>query len=156
MTSVFRNASVPTFRIGRRTAILVVWLSLVGAILGIKALSMGWFAPQQPLELNGQPALLFFNLTRGCECQRVVARNAEAQVAAWPEISRAGIPIHAYALERRRDLARQYQVIRAPALLLVDGTGDVVWRQDGAISSDLYPFEINQFEAQIGILAGER
>jgi hypothetical protein len=107
MTGVIQDTSIPTFRIGRRTVILVLWISLVGVILGIKALSMGWFTRQQPLELNGQPALLFFNLARGCECQLVVARNADAQVAAWPENSRAGIPIHAYALERRRDLARQ-------------------------------------------------
>lgn len=156
MTRVFRRVYVPAINFGGRTVILFIWISLVGAILGMKAVSLGWFARQQSLELNGQPALLFFNLSRGCECQLVVARNADAQVAAWPETSRAGIPIHAYALERRRDLARQYQVIRAPALLLVDGSGEVVWRQDGAISSDLYPFELNQFEAQIRILSATR
>jgi hypothetical protein len=133
-----------------------VWLSLVGVILGIKAVSLGWFAHRQPLNLNGQPALLFFNVSHGCDCQMLVSRNADAQVAAWPDTYRAGVAIYSISLERRRDLAGQYQVIRAPALLLLNGTGEVVWRQDGAISSDLNPFDLNQFEAQIKIIVSTR
>jgi hypothetical protein len=86
----------------------------------------------------------------------VVARNADAQLAAWPQASRAGIQIFAIPLEKQCDLARQYRVMRAPAMLLIDETGEVVWRQDGAISSDLYPFELKRFEAQINILSGTR
>lgn len=86
----------------------------------------------------------------------LVSRNADAQVAAWPDTYRAGVAIYSISLERRRDLAGQYQVIRAPALLLLNGTGEVVWRQDGAISSDLNPFDLNQFEAQIKIIVSTR
>ena len=63
---------------------LILFGVVVMAVLAIKSFNDGWFEPQTPLELNGQPALVFFTLGRGCECQMSVIRSAEAQLAAWP------------------------------------------------------------------------
>ncbi len=51
-------------------------------------------------------------------------------------------------MARHPDLARQYDVIRAPALVLVDAEGQVVWRQDESLS-DESPLDLNQAERQI-------
>lgn len=44
---------------------------LTGFVLG-KLVYSGLLEPHQPLNLNDQPALIFFTLRRGCECQKVV------------------------------------------------------------------------------------
>jgi hypothetical protein len=50
--------------------------------------------------------------------------------------------------ERRRDLANQFGVARAPALVLVNAEGQVVWKQDEGLS-DESPLDLNQAERQI-------
>jgi len=54
--------------------------------------------------------------------------------------------------DRRPDLARQYGVARAPALVLLDSQGQVVWKQDVGLS-DKVPLDLNQVEVQIEVLA---
>ena len=129
----------------------LVLLLAFALILGVKAVQLGWFIPKPPLVLNNQPALLFFNNDRGCECALSVYRNANAQLSAWPEENHAGIPIIPINIERRLDLAQEYQVIRAPALLLLDYTGQIFWRQDEVIT-DEFPFDLKLLESQIEIL----
>jgi len=45
-------------------------------------------------------------------------------------------------------LARQYEVIRAPSLILLDSDGKIVWRQDES-ASDESPLDIIQAKYQI-------
>ena len=130
---------------------LVIW-SIFGAavamVLVSKAIRLGWFDPRPQLKLNDQPALLFFNRDRGCECELLVYRSAEAQLAAWRQEDRFEVRIIALNLEQRRDLVRAYQVVRAPTLLLLDGSGQTVWRQDEVIT-DREPFDLRELERQI-------
>ena len=151
MIRVLRKTPFPVLQIGRRTVLLVVWLSLVGVILGIKAVSMGWFTHRQPLNLNGQPALVFFTLGRGCECQMTVIANAEAQIAAWDVPGEAGLPVLRVDFSRRPDLVRQYGVARAPALVLLDAQGQVVWKQDVGLSDEA-PLDLATCQARMAIL----
>lgn len=50
-------------------------------------------------------------------------------------------------LDLRPDLARQYEVIRAPSLVLLNAEGQVVWRQDEGLS-DESPLDLEQVERQ--------
>lgn len=132
----------------------LVWSGLGAAlltVLTVKAAQLGWLAAHPPLDLHGRPAVLFFNSERGCECALVVYRNAEAQVAAWPEAARARIALHRLDLDRRPDLARQYGVVRAPTLLLLNESGLVVWRQDESLSDEV-PLDLGRLDAQIQAL----
>ena len=103
----------------RRSVILILFCAVVLAVLAIKSFNDGWFEPQTPLELNTQPVLVFFTLGRGCECQMVVVHAAEAQLAAWPMAITGGIPVLRVDFNRRPDLVRQYDLARAPALVLL-------------------------------------
>jgi hypothetical protein len=129
---------------------LIFGLALV-IVLGLKANQSGWFSPRPPLELDGQVSLLFFNKDRGCECELVVYHAAEAQVNAWSEHARSGVPIYTINLERRPDLASQYKVIRAPTLILLDVKGQVVWRQDTGISDEA-PLDLKTAESHISLI----
>ena len=80
----------------------------------------------------------------------IVYRHADAQLSAWPKERHRGVPIILIDIERRHDLAREYQVIRAAILLLLDSAGEIVWRQD-EVASDEYPFDLKAVEAQIEI-----
>jgi hypothetical protein len=123
---------------------------LAGAliVLGAKGIQRGWFAPRPPVELGGEPALLFFNLDRGCECVLVIYQRADAQIDAWPAAAHHGVPLHRINMERRPDLIKQYGVYRAPTLLLLDSDGREVWRQDEVIT-DEHIFDLKRFEAEI-------
>jgi len=134
--------------------LLVVWLSLVGVIIGIKAVSLGWFAHRQPLNLNGQPALLFFNVSHGCDCQMTVIANAEAQIASWDVPGETGLLVLRVDFSRRPDLARQYGVARAPALVLLDAQGQVFWKQDVGVSDEA-PLDLEQAKDQVEALLSE-
>ena len=114
---------------------------------------MGWFAHRQLLNLNGQPALVFFTLGRGCECQMTVIASAEAQIAAWDVPGEAGLPVLRVDFSRRPDLAQQYGVARAPALVLLDSHGQVIWKQDVGLSDEA-PLDLAAAEAQIPHLGG--
>lgn len=136
----------------RRAGTLIIFGSVVLALLVIKSFNDGWFEPQTPLALNGQPALVFFTLGRGCECQMLVIRNAEAQLAAWPLLEQETIPLLRVDFSRRPDLVKPYNVARAPALVLLDAQGQVVWKQDLGLSDEA-PLDLIEAERQIGALA---
>jgi hypothetical protein len=132
----------------------LVWLILGVALMVVvsaKGVQRGWFARRPPLELGNQPALLFFNNDRGCECVLVIYQRADAQVAAWPAAERREVPVRRINLEHRPDLGEQYQIARAPTLLLVDAQGNEIWRQDEVVS-DEHIFDLEQFQAEIDAL----
>ncbi len=132
----------------RRVMALILLGVVVMAMLAIKSFNDGWFEPQTPLELNSQPALVFFTLGRGCECQMLVIRNAETQLAAWPVAMEEQISILRVDFSRRPDLVSQYDVARAPALVLLDEAGEVVWKQDLGLSDEA-PLDLETTELQI-------
>ena len=135
----------------RRFLILSLLICVAIAIVGTKAFRSGWFAPHRPLDLNGKPALLFFNVSKGCECQMVVSNNASDQVASWPEEARQDIPVFHIDIECRPDLSEQYDVNLVPAMLLLDSQGQLMWKQDYSINDDL-PLDLIQFELEIQLL----
>ncbi len=115
--------------------------------LGLKSVQPGWFAPRPPLDLDGKPVLLFFNKVRGCECELFVYNNADAQMDIW----NAPVRVIKISMDRRPDLARQYEVIRAPTLLLLDAQGQVYWNHNEGLS-DESPLDLDQAERQIEAL----
>ena len=117
-------------------------------ILGFKAFRSGMFETRRPLELNGEPALLFFNVSDGCECQMVVSNNANHQIASWSEETRQGVPVFTIDIDRRPDLADEYGIYRVPALVLVDSQGQMMWMQDYTVDDD-HPLDLHQFEDEI-------
>ncbi len=130
-----------------RRVFWILFLASLSLTLSLKAVQLGWFNPRPPLELDGKPALLFFNKTRGCECELFVYNNANAQVDDWI----APLRVIRIDMDHRPDLARQYAVIRAPTLILLDAEGQAVWRQDEGLS-DESPLDLNQAERQIEAL----
>jgi len=128
----------------------IVWILFLGALaltLGLKAVQLGWFSLRPPLELDGKPVLLFFNKARGCDCELFVYNNANAQMDIW----NAPVRVIRVDIDRRPDLAQQYEVIRAPTLVLLNAEGQVVWRQDEGLS-DESPLDLNQAERQVEAL----
>jgi hypothetical protein len=138
---------------------LFVWMGFTGAVLlvlGLKAHQLGWLQPKAPLDLNGQPAVLVLVKYRYvCECEAFVNGNARSQVANWPAEARANLPLHLIDIEQRADLARHFEVIRAPSMLLLDAYGEILWRQDGVTqsTSDGLPLDLDGIEAHIAALA---
>jgi hypothetical protein len=130
-----------------RKVFWIFFLTALTVTLGLKVVQTGWFAPRPPLELDGEPALLFFNKARGCECELLVYNNAEAQMDVW----QAPVSIINIDSDRRPDLARQYKVLRAPALILLDAEGQTVWKQVESLSDEA-PLDLNQAERQIEAL----
>jgi hypothetical protein len=57
-------------------------------------------------------------------------------------------------LDRRPDLARQYQVIRAPTVILLDAAGQIVWRQDEGLSDEA-PLDLIQAQSQVEALISD-
>lgn len=125
----------------------ILWTLFLGAlflILGLKAAQFGWFTPRSPIILDGEPVLLFFNKARGCECEMLVYNNTNAQIDHW----NAPLRIIRIDLELRPDLAKQYDVIRAPTLILLNSVGQVVWKQN-RILSDEAPLDLKEVEVQV-------
>lgn len=131
-----------------RRVFWILFLASLTLTLGLKAASEGWFATRAPLPLNGQPTLVFFTLSKGCDCQMTIIRAAEAQLADWD----LSLPLQRVDFDRRRDLAAQFGVARAPALVLVNAEGQAVWRQDEGLS-DESPLDLDQAKRQIEALA---
>lgn len=127
---------------------LISFFLIVLFILAYKAVDDGWLIPHTPLSLNGEPAVLFFNRHKGCACALAVYRAAADQVQDWTVAERQGVQIISIDLDRRPDLVAQYDVIRAPALLLVDQAGEIVYRQDEVVS-DTEPFNLPWFESKL-------
>jgi hypothetical protein len=139
----------------RGKVLTLVLLSIsVLSIMSIKAVSGGLLLPQPTVDLSLGPVLLFFNGSRGCECEVFDYQNAEAQIGAWNEESRQYIQVQKISVHKPTHLAKEYKVIRGPTLLLIDPTGQVVWRQDEVVS-DIEPFDLQAFELQIRKLLNE-
>lgn len=81
----------------------------------------------------------------------VVYRNADWQILEWKPDQRAKIPIFRLNIEKCHDAARQYQIIMAPALLLIDQEGAIAYRQNFSVS-DENPLDLLTFEAKINDL----
>jgi hypothetical protein len=77
----------------------------------------------------------------------LVYNNADAQMEVW----NARLRVIRIDLEFRPDLAQQFDVIRAPTLILLNAEGQVVWRQDEGLS-DESPLDLNRAERQIEAL----
>jgi hypothetical protein len=110
-----------------------IWMGLLGLILivlGIKFAMTIVNAASLPLDLQGKPAVLFFNLDKPCECMVELTQRAETQIANWPEERRDSIQVVRIPFEQRRDLQAKYEVFRVPCLILVDAQNQVIWRQD--------------------------
>jgi hypothetical protein len=127
--------------------VIIFGLLLLGTVF-FKSYQSGYFVARPPLDLDGRPALVFFTLTRGCECQMRVVEAAEAQLEGWEVPQAEAVSLIPVNFSRRPDLARQYQVSRAPALVLLDGSGQGVWRQDLSLS-DTAPLDLEAAEEQI-------
>ena len=133
---------------------LRIWLLVFGAIvllLGVKVGRPYLLPAGPPLELNNQPALLFFNNEEGCECVLPLYTKADDVIATWIFEKRALIPVHRLILDERPDLQRQYDIERAPMLALLDASGQIVWRQWG-VASNPDVFDLAEVETQIGLL----
>jgi hypothetical protein len=131
-----------------------VWFLLAGAIvllMGVKVARPFLLPTSLPIELNNQPALLFFNNDEGCECVIPLYQKADAVIAAWPPGQRARVPLHRIVLDERPDLQRHYAIERAPMLLLLDANGEIVWREWGVASSQNV-FDLARVEAKISLL----
>ena len=75
--------------------------------------------------------------------------NAAArQIREWPEAQRQGVRLIQIDLDRRPDLGTQFDVIRAPSLLLVDMEGNMRYRQDEVVT-DLEPLNLLLLEQRI-------
>ncbi len=127
------------------------WVVFFGALaitLGLKAAQSGWFTFRESLVLNGKPTLVFFTLAQGCECQMLVVHAAEAQLTNW----QASIQLQRVDFERGSDLVEQFGIARAPALVLLDPGGKVVWKQDKGLS-DESPLDLEQARIQVEALS---
>jgi hypothetical protein len=60
----------------------------------------------------------------------------------------AGLPVLRVDFSRRPDLVRQYGVARAPALVLLDAQGQVVWKQDVGLSDEA-PLDLVLAQSQV-------
>jgi len=134
-----------------RILIFLFFVLAVVAVVGIKAVQQGWFLPRPQLALNGQPALLFFTLSDGCECQMTIIRRAATQIAFWELPDHLAINIIRIDFDLQSKIARYYDVARAPALVLVDAEGQPIWKQDVGVS-DARPLDLVEAEAQISAL----
>jgi len=132
-----------------RLVILISIFSLVMTMLAIKGFTEGWFEPRYPLDIKQQPAILFFNRHKGCDCALVVYQAAANQVQDWSEEDRQGVQLIPIDLDQRPDLGAQFGVIRAPSLLLVDRNGEIKYRQDEVVT-DAEPLNLSMIEGKIG------
>lgn len=131
----------------RCSVILLVTLLITGIMI-YKAFDDGWLMSREPLDLSNAPVLLFFNRHKGCACEMAVYTAAENQVANWSDEERQGILIVRIDLDRRPDLGKQFNIVRAPAMLLVDTEGNVLFGQKDSIS-DTAPLDFDAFRPAI-------
>lgn len=131
-----------------RFVVLGVVILAITGIMAYKAVNEGWYAPRTPLDLSDAPVLVFFNRHKGCECEMIVYQAAETQIKNWPEETRMGVKIIDVDLDRRADLGKQFNIIRAPALFLVDEDSQVIFGQTDSLS-DNAPLDLPAFEKAI-------
>lgn len=127
---------------------LVLFLFGVMIVFAFKAINEDWFSPREPLVLDGKHALILFNRYKGCECELVVYQAAEEQFENWSQEKRKNVQKFVFNLDRRPDLKQQFNIIRAPTLILVDGSGNIILKQDVGIT-DTEPLNLPLFEEKI-------
>lgn len=132
-----------------------VWAALLAAVVlvaGVKELRPVLFGGGPHLALNDQPSILFFNNDEGCECIVPLYQKADAVIAAWPAERRGNLTVRRIVLDDRPDLQRQYDIERAPMLLLMDGNGRELWREWG-VASNPEVFDLGEVESRIAALS---
>ncbi len=117
-------------------------------IFFLKGMHEGWFSAREPLVLGGKPVLLFFNRYKGCECELVVYEAAERQIQNWDLEDRRGIEVMILNLDRRSDMKKQFEIVRAPTLILLNADGKIILKQDEGVS-DIEPLNLPLFEEKI-------
>lgn len=128
----------------------IAWQGFLGIlliVLGAKFTASDW-QPGIPLEIDDQPALLYFTLDESCECMQELLETADLQMKDWPETARGGVEVVRIDFEAREDLASQYSIFRLPCLVLVDRAGEIVFRQDYPLVEG-GPFNLTEFEEKI-------
>ena len=80
-----------------------------------------------------------------------IIRRAATQVAFWELPEHLAINIIRIDFDLQPKIARYYDVARAPALVLVDAEGELIWKQDVGVS-DARPLDLDEAEAQISAL----
>jgi hypothetical protein len=103
--------------------------------------------------MGDQPLLLFFNNEEGCECVLPLYARADEVIAAWQPDLLSQVDIRRIILDERPDLQRQYDVQRAPMLLLLDAGGQVIWREWG-VATNPDVFDLAAIEEQVSLLVG--
>ena len=78
----------------------------------------------------------------------VVYTAAQNQISDWGEKGQYDIPIFLIDLDRRPDLGKQFNIIRVPALLIVDQEGKVIYIQKESIS-DTAPLDLQTLDLTI-------
>lgn len=130
----------------KRFFLLIFFLSVV-VVLGVKSIQEGWFAPRESLEITQDPTLLFFNRSKGCECVLVVYQAADQQITEWQQ-KYSELEILRIDLDRRADLGRQFNILRVPALILIDDEGQRIYHQTESLS-DTAPFDLETLDLEL-------
>jgi hypothetical protein len=138
---------------GRHLTLVLLGLAVL-VVIAAKASRDGWLNPQ-PTLVPGSPGLVFFNGSRGCDCELYVYSNADRQLADWSEAQRGGLAVIGVSIHAPGTLKSKYKVIRAPTLLLLDAAGEIILRQDNVVSDD-EPLDLAEFEIQIQALLDRR
>jgi hypothetical protein len=136
-------------KMGRHLTLVLLGLAVL-VVIAAKASRDGWLNPQ-PTLVYGSPSLVFFNGSRGCECELYVYSNADRQLADWSVAQRGGLAVTRVSIHAPGELKSKYKVIRAPTLLLLDAAGGIILRQDN-VASDDEPLDLAEFEIHIKAL----
>lgn len=139
------NAQTTILSPTQKRLLLLVIASIFLALLGYKSYDDGWFLPRVPLNLDDQPAVIFFNRHKGCACAVVVYDAAAHQIATWPEAQRYGVRLIQIDLDCRPDLGTQFGITRAPTLVLIDHAGEIIYQQHETVT-DLAPLDLLALE----------
>ena len=138
----------------KRNAVWLAFFGLILIVIGIKYMPLLLSAAGQEASINDRPVLLFFNVDEPCECMMELTQRADQQIADWSVERNGGISVLRIAMETRKDLEAQYQVFRAPCLVLLDSNGQIAWRQDYPLIEG-GPFKLSELEAAIAELGPE-
>jgi len=132
----------------RRKAVGFGFAGLILIFLGIKFAIPIMQDQDATFNQNGKPALLFFNVAEPCACMRELVGRANTQIVMWPEERRASVQLVRFNIGEDQDFEKKYQVFRAPALVLLDEQGLIIWRQDYPLIEG-GPFKLEELEAAI-------
>jgi hypothetical protein len=128
---------------------LFIVILIITAVMIYKAVHEGWLIPKESLVSTNAPLILFFNRHKGCECEMVVYTAAKKQITErWAAEDHRGIPIIQINLDRRPDLGKQFHIIRAPALLIIDQEEKILYNQKG-LQSDTTPLDLLSLEGTV-------